>query len=204
MITKQDILSRAAEWQLRPSVVEKDYVLGWILTAIATNANTKDNWIFKGGTCIKKCYFETYRFSEDLDFSLLPEARYSQEELKETLEELVVSAGSQSGIVFPLDKVEVKESRNKQNLKTFEGKIAYQGPLNVPTHPRILFDITQHEAIVDKPVRREIFHPYPDQLPTTSVRSMKWRQRRRVRFLSAQDQEIFLMWSTYSKIKFMT
>ena len=26
--------------------------------------------VFKGGTCIKKCYFETYRFSEDLDFTL--------------------------------------------------------------------------------------------------------------------------------------
>lgn len=31
-------------------------------------------WILKGATCIKKYYFETYRFSEDLDFSLLPEA----------------------------------------------------------------------------------------------------------------------------------
>lgn len=26
--------------------------------------------MFKGGTCLKKCYFETYRFSEDLDFTL--------------------------------------------------------------------------------------------------------------------------------------
>jgi predicted nucleotidyltransferase component of viral defense system len=29
------------------------------------------NFIFKGGTCLKKCYFEDYRFSEDLDFTLL-------------------------------------------------------------------------------------------------------------------------------------
>jgi len=28
------------------------------------------SWAFKGGTCLKKCYFETYRFSEDLDFTL--------------------------------------------------------------------------------------------------------------------------------------
>ena len=31
MIAKQDILDRAAEWGLRPDVVEKDYVLGWLL-----------------------------------------------------------------------------------------------------------------------------------------------------------------------------
>lgn len=37
MINKQDILDRAAEWQLRPEVVEKDYVLGWLLAAISTH-----------------------------------------------------------------------------------------------------------------------------------------------------------------------
>ena len=30
------------------------------------------SWVFKGGTCLKKCYIETYRFSEDLDFTVLP------------------------------------------------------------------------------------------------------------------------------------
>ena len=31
---------------------------------------------FKNGTCLRKCYYETYRFSEDLDFTVLggPEA----------------------------------------------------------------------------------------------------------------------------------
>ena len=31
MIRKQDILDRAREWQLRPEIVEKDYVLGWLV-----------------------------------------------------------------------------------------------------------------------------------------------------------------------------
>jgi predicted nucleotidyltransferase component of viral defense system len=74
MISKQDILDRAAEWQLRPEVVEKDYILGWVLAALASNPEMRAGWILKGGTCIKKCYVETYRFSEDLDFSLLPDA----------------------------------------------------------------------------------------------------------------------------------
>lgn len=65
VIGKQDILERAQEWQLRPSIVEKDYVLGWVLAAIAQHRESSTNWVFKGGTCLKKCYFETYRFSED-------------------------------------------------------------------------------------------------------------------------------------------
>lgn len=60
MINKQDILDRAAEWQLRAEVVEKHYVLGWLLAAISLHPELQGLWIFKGGTCIKKTYFETY------------------------------------------------------------------------------------------------------------------------------------------------
>ena len=81
MIRKQDILDRAAEWGLRPDVVEKDYALGWLLAAIARHRETARRWVFKGGTCLKKCFIETYRFSEDLDFSLLADATYSAEGL---------------------------------------------------------------------------------------------------------------------------
>jgi predicted nucleotidyltransferase component of viral defense system len=34
--------------------------------------------VLKDGTCVKKCILED-RFSEDVDFSLLPEAIYSRE-----------------------------------------------------------------------------------------------------------------------------
>jgi predicted nucleotidyltransferase component of viral defense system len=77
MITKREILERAGEWNLRPEVVEKDYVLGWLLAAISQHSMARDFWVLKGGTCVKKCFFETYRFSEDLDFSLLPGAAYA-------------------------------------------------------------------------------------------------------------------------------
>ncbi len=50
-------------------IIEKDYVLSWVLAGIHMHEATKNSWIFKGGTCLKKCYFETYRFSEDLDFT---------------------------------------------------------------------------------------------------------------------------------------
>jgi len=85
VIGKQDILERAAEWQLRPEVVEKDYVLGWLLAGIASHPETARQWVFKGGTALKKCYFETYRSSKCLDFSLLPGAAYSETDLKRVL-----------------------------------------------------------------------------------------------------------------------
>ena len=72
MITKLTLEERVREWALRDSVVEKDYVLGWLLWGIGSDKHLADTWAFKGGTCLKKCYIETYRFSEDLDFTILP------------------------------------------------------------------------------------------------------------------------------------
>lgn len=48
MIRKQDILDRSVEWQLRPEVVEKDYVLDWLLAGLA-QMPFGELWIFKGG-----------------------------------------------------------------------------------------------------------------------------------------------------------
>jgi len=68
MISHEDIKNLVSEWSLREDIIEKDYVIGWVLWGIGSDPNLSHKWVFKGGTCIKKCYIETYRFSEDLDF----------------------------------------------------------------------------------------------------------------------------------------
>ena len=83
MIGKDEILAFADETGLTPNVVEKDYVLGWLLAAINTSPVLSLSWVFKGGTCLKKCYFETYRFSEDLDFTLRNQSHINEALLKE-------------------------------------------------------------------------------------------------------------------------
>ncbi len=66
MIARAALQQRASEWGLTEEVVEKDYVLGWLLSGIGSHPRLRDHWIFKGGTCLKKCFVETYRFSEAL------------------------------------------------------------------------------------------------------------------------------------------
>ena len=106
-----------------------------------------DHWVFKGGTCLKKCYFETYRFSEDLDFSLTPSALYSADELLRQLKELARHVNEVSGIELPESSIVVEAKRNKQGQPTFRARIGYRGPLAVPTLPRVLLDLTQNEVI---------------------------------------------------------
>ncbi len=59
MIGRAAIVERVAEWGLREDVVEKDYVLGWVLWSIGSDPVLSGAWAFKGGTCLKKCYVET-------------------------------------------------------------------------------------------------------------------------------------------------
>ncbi len=88
VIEKQEISELARELSLDLHVVEKDYVLGWLLAGIAANPELAKSWIFKGGTCLKKCYFETYRFSEDLDFTVTEEALLDDEFLLQAFRQM--------------------------------------------------------------------------------------------------------------------
>jgi predicted nucleotidyltransferase component of viral defense system len=169
LITKEHIRQRAAEWGLRPEIVEKDYVLGWLLAGIANHTELRQTWVFKGGTCLKKCYFETYRFSEDLDFSLRADALYSPDDILRQLRDLARWVTGESGIELPESAIVVDSRRNKQGQPTFSARVTYRGPLAMPTGPRVLFDLTQHEPIAAEAVPRPIYHPYPDQFPDGTV-----------------------------------
>jgi len=58
VIGKREILEMASALGLGPHMVEKDYVLGWILAGIAAHPKLNPLGLFKGGTSLKKCHFE--------------------------------------------------------------------------------------------------------------------------------------------------
>jgi predicted nucleotidyltransferase component of viral defense system len=163
MIDKREILATAQQTSLNPHVVEKDYVLGWMLAGIYRYQELAENWIFKGGTCLKKCFFETYRFSEDLDFTLRKPEHIDARFLKGAFSEIGEWIYDQTGIEIPADKQEFDIYRNPRGQINCQGKISYKGPISSPHDlPRIKLDITADELIVLPPVRVQIFHPYSD------------------------------------------
>jgi predicted nucleotidyltransferase component of viral defense system len=50
-------------------IVEKDLYLHDLLSNLFSDQYFKENFLFKGGTCLVKCYLGYYRFSEDIDFT---------------------------------------------------------------------------------------------------------------------------------------
>ena len=50
-------------------MIEKDLTIHGILKVLCNSRHFAENYLFKGGSCLVKCYFGYYRFSVDLDFT---------------------------------------------------------------------------------------------------------------------------------------
>lgn len=171
MIDKREILEQASALGLLPSIVEKDYVLGWLLAGIDAHPVLGKTWVFKGGTCLKKCYFETYRFSEDLDFTLRTESQLTDAFLRNALTELITWVGNESGLSMPFDQVVIDRYTNPRGRVSCQGRIGYRGPVSPSGGgwPKVKLDLTADERLVLPEVRREVFHPYTDE-PEDGIR----------------------------------
>jgi predicted nucleotidyltransferase component of viral defense system len=168
-------LAREGGRRIREEVLERDYCLAWFLADLAeSDLNTL--LAFKGGTALKRCYFGDYRFSEDLDFSLLTPTPLA--EILRGLEKVYVTVRESSGILFGLDR----EDRQK-HANTYTFYLKYTGPL--PAGNDVKVDITLRERLVYPLQKKAILRGYEEfeDIHRTggskSIRWMKsWRKKR--------------------------
>lgn len=66
---------------MQDHIIEKDYVLGWLLWGIAKHPVLSESWILKGGLALKKCYADTRHHSQNMDFTGLQGGPWEPEEL---------------------------------------------------------------------------------------------------------------------------
>ena len=67
MINTQQVTRLASDNKVDAKTVERDYVIHHILASLPES----EGLIFKGGTSLRACHFSEYRYSADLDFSLV-------------------------------------------------------------------------------------------------------------------------------------
>ena len=122
-----------------------------------------DWWAFKGWTCLKKCYLEDYRFSEDLDFTCLPAGTAAAAEVLPVLKRMLQRVSDESGVYFQSTEPRFEM---RDNGTSAEGRIYYRGPRNAPL-VRIKLGVTAADAerVVCPTVLRPISHDYSDDLP---------------------------------------
>ena len=142
MISRVSLNERVQEWGLREDVVEKDYVLGWILWGIGSETALREHWVFKGGTCLKKSYVETYRFSEDLDFTVLEDGPITPDDVLPVLRDLLARVYETSGIDLA---VQPPRLRPREGRRAAEGRIYYIGPRATPGPASVKLDLDGEE-----------------------------------------------------------
>ncbi len=157
MIHPKDINAVAGKHLLKDSQIEKDYILSWLLYGISKNETLSKILVFKGGTVLKKVYFEDYRFSEDLDFTLLDE-RISNEDLLNEFEKVYVFLKEEANIT-----VQFKESDVHESSGSLLFYVNYVGPLQADIERRdVKIDVTRGEVMEFEVETRPVFREYSD------------------------------------------
>jgi len=164
MIEKNEILQLAQSLSLSADTIEKDCVLGWMLNGINRHFLLSQKWLFKGGTSLKKCFFETFRFSEDLDFTLTDKKHFDADFLQKTFNEIADDLYGETGIEFSKEMFKFKIIPKPNGESSAQLHIHYNGPLRrkqgVAT---IKLDLTSDEIVVLKPEKRKVHHSYSDE-----------------------------------------
>ena len=146
------------------AVLERDYVLSWILAAIGNHEPLRETLAFKGGTALKKCYFGDYRFSEDLDFSSLPGVPLGQE-METAIDTVCRNAAKMIDEYAP---VQIQWERYTEKDPHPGGQEAFTIRAQLPwqrlPQTRVLVEIAVDEEVLCTPCRRAVIHGYGEPL----------------------------------------
>jgi predicted nucleotidyltransferase component of viral defense system len=156
MIKQGEIQKKARETGVRDPQIEKDYILSWILKGVAQHEQLSKAIVFKGGTVLKKIYFADYRFSEDLDFTLI-DNDIPNEKIFEWFKESFEYVREEANI--PLEIID----NNEHEDGGINFYISYVGPLGGQGNNKsVKVDISRSEKLEFKPVMKPAFIDYSD------------------------------------------
>ena len=168
MISKNEINKLASEQKVRTSTIDKDWVLGHFVDAIYTIPECRNDMIFKGGTCLKKCRFPNYRFSEDLDFTSINENFVLDMKMLKKIVELV---SERTEMLLHIQSLENLQFNNQ--ITGYCAKIKYWGAdhsknqqASAPSRwqTSIKIEIILYEKMIFAPELATILHLYSDKL----------------------------------------
>jgi len=163
MIKPGEIQQKARETGVRDQQIEKDYILSWILKGIAQHKNLSKVIVFKGGTVLKKFYFKDYRYSEDLDFTLLGD-KITNEQIFEWFKQTFEFVREEANIPLEIiDNNEHEDARLPDGQGGINFYISYIGPLGgQKSNKKVKVDISRVEKLEFKSLKKAACKIYSD------------------------------------------
>jgi predicted nucleotidyltransferase component of viral defense system len=161
MISEAELRRQAARWQVDPMVANLDHSLGWFLAAFFSVGEAAVRLRFKGGTCLRKCYFADYRFSEDLDFTAA--AFVAPDALMAWVESAKHWAVEHDGPDLAAAPARLEVVEDEYGSESYQVRVYFHGPLRWGGAPQaIRLDVTRDERLLLPAVLRHLIHPYSD------------------------------------------
>ena len=105
----------------RRDLIEKDIIISKMLFYLTQDKDFFQDYAFKGGTCLTKCYFGYYRFSEDMDFTYLNQKDFmgkSKSKIREVMSEKINKLGEL--IEVTAKKLDLDFKMEKENKRYFQ------------------------------------------------------------------------------------
>lgn len=154
-------LHRAAEKEgLRFDQTEKDYVILWVLAGLSRSGVKEHGWFFKGGTCLRHCYYAGYRFSEDIDFSCNPGGDNLETSLY-LLDAVATWVLTESGV-----RLSIRDPLTVEGDFQIEIPVEYnRGGARRQGLPQVKVHLTFDEPILDEAVMLPVAPMYSDLSP---------------------------------------
>jgi len=141
MIHRRDISKAATRDRVPEKSVEKDYAIHWVMAGLA-RTGLHARLAFKGGTALRLCRFEGYRYSEDIDLTAVDtvDTAAAFTAFRE------VSSWVRQESAIQLEAVETSAETHEDG---FSFKVEYTGPLGGDAGSRsIKVDLSTSEKVL--------------------------------------------------------
>lgn len=134
--------------------IEKDYMISWILFCLSRSM-IKNDFIFYGGTAIKRIYFEEHRFSEDID--LLSAKKFPLDFILESLTCLSY-ARAEANIPLSINKDNIIVGKDR--IQMYVGYLGHDEIVGAPKEIRL--DFAMDMNLYGKTIDKKIIETYSD------------------------------------------
>ena len=163
MFSKDEIQTKAEEFNLLPADVERDYIQSWIIKEIASDEYLGGQFSVKGSGALRKFYCPNTRFARDLDYSTTSHIE------KEFLYERLLGIGKliqdQTGVSFVEENVRVENKKlpEEMHVDALEARLYFKGIFTEGKFDlKTQVDLTRGENFTLPIQNLPIFHPYSD------------------------------------------
>src|SRR4051794_36315290 len=163
MITYEEIQSKAEEFEIHTSNVQRDYVFGWLISSVAAHPRLGDLLVLKGGNALRKGYFPATRFSDDLDYST-PESLAGLDLVAE-FNDVCRRVQVASGVEFELERNRLVEEQQLDDERRAHKLRLYFRDFTGTTQEMVLkvrVDVAEFDRLHLPVQARRLIHAYSD------------------------------------------